>query len=160
MPPRFAYWTILIDGKPTAFRARDKQELLPTFQQLRRTNQDIVFKYFARGRVWNSPAEAQAAMSRTRDQARVFRGAEKRGRDWRPGGQHKDPRARFGKSGPGRRKRFGKPRSPRADRPPKERPPQRRAPEPPRKNGAPEPPPAAEQIVIRPEPPERGKSGE
>ena len=32
MPPRFAYWTILIDDNPTAFRARDAEELLPTLQ--------------------------------------------------------------------------------------------------------------------------------
>ncbi len=29
MPPRFVFWTLLIDGKPTAFRARDREELLP-----------------------------------------------------------------------------------------------------------------------------------
>ena len=59
MPPRYAFWTILIDGKPTAFRAREKEELLPTFQQLRRTNKDVVFKWFARGRLWETPEEAQ-----------------------------------------------------------------------------------------------------
>ena len=37
MPPRYAYWTILIDNRPTAFRAREKEEMLPTFHQLRRT---------------------------------------------------------------------------------------------------------------------------
>src|SRR5436309_2614254 len=53
MPPRYAFWTILIDGKPTAFRAREREELVPTFQQLRRTNKDVVFKWFARrGRPW------------------------------------------------------------------------------------------------------------
>ena len=30
MPPRYAYWTILIDNKTTAFRARDREELVPT----------------------------------------------------------------------------------------------------------------------------------
>jgi hypothetical protein len=28
MPPRYAYWTILIDGKATAFRAKESEELL------------------------------------------------------------------------------------------------------------------------------------
>ena len=55
MPPRYAYWTILIDNKPTAFRAREKEELLPTLTQLRRTNKDVVMKWFARGRLWDSP---------------------------------------------------------------------------------------------------------
>src|SRR5205823_5011319 len=50
MPPRYAYWTILIDKGPTAFRARDKDDLLPTLNQLRRTNKDVELKWFARGR--------------------------------------------------------------------------------------------------------------
>jgi hypothetical protein len=91
MPPRYAYWTILIDNKPTAFRTREKEELLPTFHQLRRTNKDVVLKWFARGRLWETPEAAQAA-SRETAAAR-----EKRGRDWRPGGIHQDPRDRFKK---------------------------------------------------------------
>lgn len=90
MPPRFVYWTILIDGKPTAFRARDREELLPTLNQLKRTNSDVAMQWFARGRLWDSPEAERAAASRP-----VVR--EKRGRDWRPGGDHKDPRARFDK---------------------------------------------------------------
>src|SRR6266516_1425076 len=89
MPPRYAFWTILIDGKPTAFRAREKEELLPTFKQLQRTNKDVVFKWFARGRLWETPEQAQFAQ-------RVPKPAgEKRGGSWRPGGTHEDPRARF-----------------------------------------------------------------
>ena len=89
MPPRFAYWTILIDDKPTAFRAREHEELLPTLQQLRRTNNAVVLKWFARGRLWDTPEAAQAA-SHLPAPLR-----EKRGHDWRPGGAHKDPRDRF-----------------------------------------------------------------
>jgi hypothetical protein len=59
MPPRYAYWTILIDNAPTAFRAREQSELLPTLQQLRRTNKNVVMKWFAKGRVWESPEEAR-----------------------------------------------------------------------------------------------------
>src|SRR5260221_619076 len=58
MPPRYAYWTIIIDNKPTAFRARERDELLPTFVQLRRTNPDAVMKWFARGRLWDTPEQA------------------------------------------------------------------------------------------------------
>jgi hypothetical protein len=90
MPPRYAYWTILIDGKATAFRAHEREELLPTFNQLARKNSDIVMRYFARGRLWDNPEQAQWA-NRNRD----VRPAEPRDRSWRPGGQHKDPRARF-----------------------------------------------------------------
>src|SRR5438067_274534 len=99
MPPRFAYWTILIDDKPTAFRAREQQELLPTLTQLRRTNERVELKWFAQGRLWESPEAQHAAGRRPK-----FTG-EKRGGDWRPGGQHKDPRARFDKEARRRQKR-------------------------------------------------------
>ena len=45
-------------------------------------------KWFARGKLWESPEAERAAQQKP-----TF--TEKRGRDWRPGGQHKDPRARF-----------------------------------------------------------------
>ena len=99
MPPRFAYWTILIDDKPTAFRAREQQELVPTLTQLRRTNERVELKWFAQGRLWESPEAQHAAGRRPK-----FTG-EKRGGDWRPGGQHKDPRARFDKEARRRQKR-------------------------------------------------------
>jgi hypothetical protein len=38
----------LIDNKPTAFRAGE-EDLLPTLAQLRRTNAEVVLKWFARG---------------------------------------------------------------------------------------------------------------
>jgi hypothetical protein len=103
MPPRFAYWTILIDNTPTAFRAHDAQELLPTAAQLKRTNQNVVLKWFSGGQLWDSPEAAQEA----RRKPKVM---EKRGADWRPGGQHRDPRARFDKK--------KKPTFDRRDRPP------------------------------------------
>ncbi|HUK36817.1 MAG TPA: hypothetical protein VLV86_23040 [Vicinamibacterales bacterium] len=107
MPPRYAYWTILIDHQPTAFRAREQAELLPTLTQLRRTNNDVVLKWFSRGRLWESPdEERQATLERERSRTSATRTpqADKRDRDWRPGGQHKDPRARFRRrEGPQRR---------------------------------------------------------
>jgi len=99
MPPRFAYWTILIDNKPTAFRARDRQELLPTLAQLKRTNQNVEMRWFAQGRLWDSP-EAQHTMGRGPKYA-----GETRSKDWRPGGEHKDPRARFDKEAHRRKRR-------------------------------------------------------
>ena len=44
-------------------------------------------KWFARGKLWDTPEQAQWAGQN------LPKPAEKRGRDWRPGGQHKDPRA-------------------------------------------------------------------
>jgi hypothetical protein len=58
VPPRYAYWTILIDNRPTAFRARDQEELLPTLNQLKRTNPNAQMKWFARGKLLSiSPAQ-------------------------------------------------------------------------------------------------------
>jgi hypothetical protein len=101
VPPRFAYWTILIDNKATAFRSRDEAELLPTLNQLRRKNSDVVMKWFARGRLWDTPEQAQWA-------GKNLKGSEeKRGKGWRPGGEHKDPRARFEKGKKNHRQQRG-----------------------------------------------------
>ena len=93
MPPRHAYWTIIIDNAPTAFRAREREDLLPTLNQLRRTNKDVLLKWFGRGKLWDTPEAAQTAGHEPTGTR------EKRGRDWRPGGAHKDPRDRFKKGG-------------------------------------------------------------
>jgi hypothetical protein len=100
VPPRFAYWTILIDNAPTAFRARDPQELLPTLNQLKRTNKDVTMKWFARGRLWESQEQEREDFQRRKrgaERTASWREREARGKDWRPGGQHQDPRARFDK---------------------------------------------------------------
>jgi hypothetical protein len=111
MPPRFAYWTLLIDNGPTAFRARDAADLLPTLHQLKRTNPNVVMKWFSGGRLWDSPEAARDARRR-----RPAAAVEKRGAAWRPGGQHADPRDRFRKKKDS--KKFARPVSaPRARRP-------------------------------------------
>jgi hypothetical protein len=89
MPPRHVYWTILVGDAPTAFRAHDRADLLPTFERLRQKHPNVVLKYFARGRLWASPEDARAADAP--------RPADSRGREWRPGGTHRDPRDRFKK---------------------------------------------------------------
>ena len=86
MPPRYSYWTILAGGLPTAFRAAEREDLLPTFNRIREKHPDAEMKWFARGRLWQSPDEAQADLQR----ARI-----RRDRDWRPGGDHRDPRQTF-----------------------------------------------------------------
>jgi 23S rRNA pseudouridine2605 synthase len=105
VPPRHAYWTILIDDTPTAFRAREREELQPTFVQLQRKNANVTMQWFARGKLWAS-REAERDDFQTQKHAesapREPRGdrppaAERRGGDWRPGGAHKDPRDRFKK---------------------------------------------------------------
>ncbi len=101
MPPRFAYWTIIIDNAPTAFRARDRAELMGVFRQLSNRNANVTMKWYSHGKLWESPEEARAA-------ARAQR--EPRGPDWRPGGRHEDPRARFDKRASKRRREQGTPR--------------------------------------------------
>ena len=117
MPPRFSYWTIIAGGLPTAFRAADREELLPTFTRLKQKQPDAEMKWFARGKLWASPDEARAHAARRRDDrwsderrsneersgqhrdgrasAQPDKPRETRGREWRPGGDHRDPRQPF-----------------------------------------------------------------
>ena len=60
MPPRFAYWTILVGGLPTAFRSAERDELMPTFKRLQEKHADAEMRWFARGKLWSSPEEASA----------------------------------------------------------------------------------------------------
>jgi hypothetical protein len=92
MPPRFVYWTIIAGGLPTAFRAAGREELLPTFKRIQEKHPDAAMKYFARGKLWDSAEEAKQEADARR--ARAPR-PEARGRDWRPGGEHRDPRQPF-----------------------------------------------------------------
>src|SRR5215510_3811837 len=88
MPPRFSYWTILAGGLPTSFRSAEREDLLPTLRRLQERHPDAEMKWFQRGKLWASPEEAQSALEKPREQ---------RGRDWRPGGEHRDPREPFKK---------------------------------------------------------------
>ena len=88
MPPRFSYWTILAGGLPTSFRAAERDDLLPTLRRLQERHPDAVMRWFQRGKLWASPEEAESAFQKP---------AEPRGRDWRPGGVHRDPREPFKK---------------------------------------------------------------
>lgn len=113
MPPRHAYWTIIFGNQPTSFRAATREELLPTLKQIQSRHPDAIMMWFARGRLWRSEEEAREALFRRREERgprREPRGPRPdnrrpddrrpprppgRGRDWRPGGEHKDPRDRF-----------------------------------------------------------------
>jgi len=88
MPPRYSYWTILAEGLPTSFRAADRDDLLPTLRRLQERHPDAEMKWFQRGKLWSSPEDAQKAFQKV---------PAPRGRDWRPGGDHRDPREPFQK---------------------------------------------------------------
>ena len=114
MPPRYSYWTIIAGGLPTAFRAAERDELLPTFTRLREKHPDAEMKMVrareavgvARG---GAPRHGRAARRdagaarrfgrRVHDRALAVAapaGDEpKRQRDWRPGGEHRDPRQKY-----------------------------------------------------------------
>ena len=97
MPPRYSYWTIIAGGLPTAFRAADREELLPTFSQIRRKHPDAQLKWFARGKLWDSPEHARLDTEERRraNASPGPRAQGARGREWRPGGEHRDPRQKY-----------------------------------------------------------------
>jgi hypothetical protein len=97
-----AFWVIVTGTSATAFRARRKEDLLPTLHQLQRTQPDAVVRWFDRGKLWESPIEAREAL---RSKGRRPAG-ERRGAEWRPGGSHKDPRARFKRTRDEKREQF------------------------------------------------------
>ena len=61
MPAPHNVWVILIGAVPTAFRAKTREELVPTFKQLQRTQPEVALRWFERGKVWENPEAARAA---------------------------------------------------------------------------------------------------
>jgi hypothetical protein len=90
------YWTIIFGGQPTAFRASTRDELMPTFKQIQSKHPDAQLRYFARGKLWYSEEEAQAALMRERvdkreREARRRPEGERRG-PWKPRDENRPPR--------------------------------------------------------------------
>ena len=100
MPPRFAYWTILVDGQPTAFRAAEVDELLPTLKRMQVKQPGAEMKWFERGRLWPSRDEARDLLRRGYTVAPTEPGRNPTPppgarKSWRPGGEHRDPREKY-----------------------------------------------------------------
>lgn len=129
MPPPHSFWVILIGKTPTSFRGKMREDLVPTLRQLQRTQSDVTLRWFERGKIWESPEAAIGAAKLAATAAR-----EKRTREWRPGGEHRDPKARFELTRDQKRAKFKRDQS-RPDRPEGERPP--RDERPPRHNRPP-----------------------
>lgn len=91
MPPRYAYWTILVDNQPTAFRASSQEDLLPTFKRLKEKNPSAVMMWFQNGKLWPSRIDAQEAMR--------ARGEMGRRGDAKQGGGFRDRKNGFGAEG-------------------------------------------------------------
>jgi hypothetical protein len=100
--PRHEFWVIVSGAVVSAFRAREREDLLPTLKQLQRTQPDAALKWFQRNRLWDSPAHAAEALERR------HKSGSGRGRGWRPGGSHVDPRARYQLTRDEKRARFKK----------------------------------------------------
>ena len=62
MPPRYAYWTILIGDQPTAFRSGSQEELMPTFKRLQQKHASAKMMWWQNGKLWNSRLDAQESM--------------------------------------------------------------------------------------------------
>jgi hypothetical protein len=55
---RTAYWTIVMEGRPTAFRAGEREDLVPTLKQLQNRHPDTHLMWFQNGRYWRTPLDA------------------------------------------------------------------------------------------------------
>jgi len=100
MPPSHSFWVIVHGSVPTAFRARQREDLLPTLVQLQRTQQEVSLVWFENGRTWESPEAAREALEARRRMAR------ERKPSWRPGGAHIDPREKYKLTRDQKRARF------------------------------------------------------
>lgn len=70
MPPRYAYWTILVDGQPTAFRSGALEDIMPTFNRLKEKQPTAELKWFQNGQLWPSRHDAQDFMRARGDRGR------------------------------------------------------------------------------------------
>jgi len=62
VPPRYAYWTIIVDDQPTAFRAGALDDIMPTFNRLKEKQPTAKLMWFQSGKLWPSRIDAREAM--------------------------------------------------------------------------------------------------
>ena len=98
MPPRFAYWTIILDDAPTSFRTKEREEILPLFNQLKAKNPSALLKWFSGGKLWDSPEQAREA--RELEKVRQFREERARERKEQQWGPEASPRPGSGQAAP------------------------------------------------------------
>jgi len=70
------YWTIIVDGQPTAFRSGSLEDIMPTFNRLKEKQPSAELKWFQNGQLWASRHDAQDFMR--------ARGERGRAKDPRP----------------------------------------------------------------------------
>ena len=94
MPPRYAYWTILVDNQPTAFRSGSQEELMPTFKRLQQKHASAKMMWWQNGKLWASRIDAQEAMRARGEMGRAsdFKQRERRPGEGKPEWRPKDQR--------------------------------------------------------------------
>jgi hypothetical protein len=105
MPPRYAYWTIIVDDQPTAFRSGSQEDLMPTFKRLQQRNASAKMMWWQNGKLWDSRIDAQEAMRARGEMGR--RGDERqaggyRDRERAPRSTERPPSARDQRSPSGK----------------------------------------------------------
>ena len=70
MPPRYVYWTIIVDGQPTAFRSGSLEDIMPTFNRLKEKQPTAELKWFQNGQLFPSRHDAQEFMRARGDRGR------------------------------------------------------------------------------------------
>jgi hypothetical protein len=84
VPPRYVYWTIIVDGQPTAFRSGSLEDIMPTFNRLKEKQPTAELKWFQNGQLWPSRHDAQdfararGERGRAKDPRQSDTGGEKR----------------------------------------------------------------------------------
>ena len=59
-----SYWIIIAGDRPTAFRSKDRESLEPTLHQLKRTQPDVLLRWFEANQLWDTPEAAAEARER------------------------------------------------------------------------------------------------
>ena len=111
MPPRYAYWTIIVDYQPTAFRSGTQEELMPTFKRLKLKHASAKMMWWQNGKLWDSRLDAQQAMHARGEMGR--RGDARQGGGVREALSQRPTARRTG----GRESMGDRPRGPRTDQP-------------------------------------------
>ena len=102
MPPRYAYWTIIVDDQPTAFRAGALDDIMPTFNRLKEKQPTAKLMWFQSGKLWPSRIDAREAMQVRGERGR-YSDPRQDGGDKTPARERPKWKSKDFSAGPGRR---------------------------------------------------------
>jgi len=75
------YWTIIVDGQPTAFRSGSLEDIMPTFNRLKEKQPSAELKWFQNGQLWASRHDAQDFMRARGERGRAKDPRQAKGSD-------------------------------------------------------------------------------